>query len=713
MRPNLPIYSAGLCLALSSFCAAQEPMKYPEAKRLDLVEALHGVQVPDPYRWLEDPDAPEARAWIDAENKLTFDYLSKIEGRNSIKERLEKVWNFERVFAPSKTGGRYFWEKNDGLQAQNVLYWAPSLKAKPRVLLDPNKLSKDGTVAVSGTSVSEDGKHLAYSIASGGSDWQEWHVREVDTGKDLSDKIAWSKFSGAAWTKDGKGFFYSRYDAPKKGQELQAANYYQKLYYHKLGTPQSKDKLIYQRKDQKEWGFGAEVTEDGRYLVIAVWKGTERENLIFYKDLRAKNAKVVELIPKFDAQFTFVGNQGAEFWFSTDDHAPLSKVIAIHVAKPGRKHWKTLIPESKDNLLGVSAVGGRLVATYLHDACTNVKVFRPDGSFVRDVRLPAVGTASGFGGRFDDRGTFYEFQSYGYPRSIFRYDVVSGKATLHWKPKIAFDPRQFESKQTFYKSKDGTRIPIFLTYKKGLKLDGANPTILYGYGGFNAPEVPYFSVARSVWLEMGGVYAVACLRGGGEYGKAWHDAGRLKNKQNVFDDFIAAAEWLIAKKYTSTPKLAIQGGSNGGLLVGACVTQRPDLFGAALPAVGVMDMLRFHKWTIGWAWVSDYGSPDKKEDFDVLIKYSPYHNIKQGAKYPPTLITTGDHDDRVVPAHSFKYAAAMQHAQAGDAPILIRIETRAGHGGGKPTQMIIEEIADSYAFMMKTLGFEPPGGFGK
>ncbi len=711
MPLSASITAAALLLSMPT--AKQDRFAYPESKRLDLVEKLHGIEIPDPYRWLEDPDDAETQDWIAAQNKLTFGYLAAIPARKPIGERLTKLWNYERFSTPFKRADKYFWFKNDGLQAQSVLYWAPSLKAKPKVLIDPNKLSEDGTVALSGSEVSEDGKYLAYSVSSGGSDWQEWRVRSVATGKDLKDVVRWSKFSGASWTHDGKGFFYSRYDEPPKGKELESSNYYHKLYYHRLGTPQSKDTLVYQRKDQKEWGFDGTVTDDGRYLIVSVWHGTNPENRVFYKDLKRKNAKVIELLPVADAAYGFVGNDGPVFWFLTDLKAPLRRLIAIDIRKPDRKHWKTVIPTSKDTLESVSAVGGKLVAGYLRDASARIAVFSKAGKLEREVKLPGLGSAGGFGGKWTDDETFYWFTSFSYPVTVFRYDLKSFQSSSVFVPKVQFDPEKYETKQVFYRSKDGTRVPMFLTHKKGIALDGSNPTLLYGYGGFQIPLTPGFSVANLVWMEMGGVFAMANLRGGGEYGKSWHDAGRLKNKQNVFDDFFAAAQWLVANRYTDSGKLAIHGGSNGGLLVGACITQRPELFGAALCDVGVLDMLRFHKWTIGWAWVSDYGSPDKKPDFEVLRKYSPYHNLKEGSRYPATLISTGDHDDRVYPAHSFKFAAALQRAQAGEAPVLIRIETRAGHGAGKPTQKIIDEIADQFSFLVKNLGVELPDSFGK
>ncbi len=677
---------------------------YPQAKKVDQVDDYHGVKVADPYRWLEDPDAPDSRAWIEAQNKLTFGFLDQIPERAKLKDRLTRLWNYEKYGPPFKEGGRYFYFKNDGLQNQSVLYTLKSLDAEPRVLIDPNKLSKDGTVALSGYAVSEDGKYLAYGLSTSGSDWQEWKVREIETGNDLSDQIKWVKFSGASWTTDGKGFFYSRYDEPNEKTKLEDANYYQKLFYHRLGSPQSEDILVYERKDQKEWGFDGRVTEDGRYLIVSVWQGTDPKNLVFYKDLKSPDAKVVELINAFDAAYNFIGNEGSLFWFRTDLNAPRGRIIAIDTAKPGRANWKELVPQAAETLEGVGLVGDHLIASYLKDARAQIKLFDLGGKFVREVELPGIGTATGFGGKRKDTETFYAFTSFTSPTTIYRYDVKTGQSAVYRKPKVDFDPNNYETKQVFYKSKDGTRVPMFITHKKGLKLDEQNPTLLYGYGGFSVSLTPAFSIANLVWMEMGGVYAQPNLRGGAEYGEEWHLAGTKSKKQNVFDDFIAAAEWLIANKYTSTPKLAISGGSNGGLLVGASITQRPDLFGAALPAVGVMDMLRFHKFTIGWAWTSDYGSPDNAEDFKALYAYSPLHNLKPGVKYPPTLITTADHDDRVVPAHSFKFAATLQAAQAGDAPTLIRIETKAGHGAGKPTSKIIEEISDSWGFLVQVLG---------
>ncbi len=684
---------------------------YPPTAKVDKVDDYHGVKIADPYRWLENPDSAETRAWVEAQNKLTFGYLDQIPARAQLKARLTNLWNYERYSPPFKEGAkgseRYFYQKNDGLQNQAVLYTAKSLAETGTVLLDPNTLSADGTVALAGYAVSKDSKYLAYGLAASGSDWNEWKVREIATGKDLSDHLKWVKFSGAAWTADSQGFFYSRYDEPNEQTKLEDANYFQKLYYHRLGTPQSADTLVYERKDQKEWGFAGDVSEDGRYLLISVWQGTDPRNRFFYQDLGTPDAKVVELIPDLEAAYNFIGNDGAVFYFRTDLDAPRGRVIALDTANPSKAHWRALIPQAVETLEGVSLVGAQFIASYLKDARTLVKRFDLTGKLVDEIALPGIGTASGFSGKRKDSETFYAFTSFTTPTTIYRYDVKAGQSSVYRQPTVDFKPAEYETMQVFYTSKDGTRVPMFITHKKGLKLDGKNPTLLYGYGGFSVSLTPAFSIRNLVWLEMGGVYAQPNLRGGAEYGEEWHLAGTKAKKQNVFDDFIAAAEWLIANKYTTTPKLAIHGGSNGGLLVGACLTQRPGLFGAALPAVGVLDMLRFHKFTIGWAWTSDYGSPDNAAEFPALRAYSPLHNLKAGVKYPPTLITTADHDDRVVPAHSFKFAAALQAAQGGDAPALIRIETKAGHGAGKPTAKLIEEIADEWGFLVRTLHFTP------
>lgn len=679
---------------------SSSPLHYPTSPKVDQVDDYHGIKVSDPYRWLENPDSEETKAWIEAQNKVTFAYLSDIPAREAIKQRLTKLWDFEKYSIPFKEGDRYFYFKNDGLQNHSVLYTLTSLEAEPKVLIDPNILSEDGTVALSGLAISQDGTRMAYGLSTAGSDWQEWKVRDIETGQDLSDHLKWIKFSGAAWTHDHQGLFYSRYDEPNEKTKLEDTNYYQKLYYHRLGTEQSEDLLIYERPDQKEWGFGGGVTEDGRYLIISVWRGTDPKNLIFYKDLTEANSPVIELISEFEAEYSFIDNEGAIFWFKTDLEAPRSRLIAIDINTGLRTE---IIPQAPETLQGAGLLNNQFVVSYLKDAYTQIKIFELDGTFVREIDLPGIGSAGGFGGKRHDTETFYSFTSFTVPTTIYHYDMVTGKSTLYRRPQVDFNPEEYETKQVFYASKDGTKIPLFITHKKGIVLDGNHPTYLYGYGGFSASITPWFSISKIVWLELGGVYAIANLRGGGEYGEEWHQAGARFNKQNVFDDFIAAAEWLIEHQYTRSEKLAISGASNGGLLVGACMTQRPDLFGAALPSVGVMDMLRFPKFTIGWAWCSEYGSPENPEEFQILYRYSPLHNLKPGTRYPATFITTADHDDRVVPAHSFKFAAALQAAHQGENPVLIRIETKAGHGAGKPTAKIIEEIADEWAFLVKTL----------
>ncbi|MEB3229576.1 MAG: prolyl oligopeptidase family serine peptidase [Leptolyngbyaceae bacterium] len=649
--------------------ASSPSLTYPTSAKVDQVDDYHGTPVADPYRWLENPDSEESKAWIAAQNQVTFGYLNDIPQRQQIKERLTELWDYEKFRTPFKKGDRYFYFKNDGLQNQDVLYTLPDLDAEPQVLIDPNTFSEDGTVALTNVVISDDAQYVAYGISVSGSDWQEWKVRDVQTGEDLADQIQWVKFSSASWTKDNQGFFYSRFDEPNDATKLEGVNYYQKLYYHRLGTPQSEDVLVYHRPDEKEWGFGGQVTEDGRYLIIAVWKGTSPKNLLFYKDLTQSDAEVVELISEFEAEFDVIDTDGTIFWVQTDLNAPKGRAIAIDITQPEREHWQELIPESADTLQGVNVLNHQFVATYLKDAASTVKIFQLDGTPVREVELPGIGSVGGFRGKAEDTETFYVFTGFTTPSTIYRYNLVTGDRSLFRQPQVAFNPDDYETKQVFYASKDGTQIPMFITHKKGLVLDGNNPTVLYGYGGFNVSLTPNFSISYLVWMEMGGVYAIPNLRGGGEYGEEWHQAGTKLNKQNVFDDFIAAAEWLIAHGYTSSEKLAIAGGSNGGLLVGACMTQRPDLFGAALPAVGVMDMLRFHKFTIGWAWTSDYGTPDDPDEFQALYAYSPLHNLKPGTAYPATLITTADHDDRVVPAHSFKFAATLQECHQGNKPV--------------------------------------------
>ncbi len=699
-------------IASTSQLFAQQDLKYPETRKVEHVDTYHGTEVPDPYRWLEDDvrTSADVAQWVAAENEVTFAYLKSIPEREKIRQRLTELWDYEKYGSPFKEGGRYYYLHNSGLQNQFVLFTMETLKSNPRVLLDPNEWSKDGTVALSGMAMSDDGKYLAYGVQDGGSDWRTWRFLEIESGKKLADELKWIKFSGVSWTKDSKGLFYSRYAEPQKGKKFQSLNLNQEIYYHRVGTDQTEDVLVFNRPDNPDWGFQVDVTEDGDYLIITVWKGTDDKYRVFYKELNEPNGVPVELIDNFDNEYSFVGNDGTVFYFQTDVDAAKKRLIAIDIHKPRRDAWKEIISQTENVLRSVSFVGNTFIAQYLKDAKTEVVLYTPKGELIDTVEFPGIGTASGFGGKRTDTETFYSFSSFAVPPSIYRFDMKTRKSRLLRSAKVKFDPRDYETKQVFYASKDGTKVPMFITSKKGLKLDGQNPTLLYGYGGFNIPLTPGFSTSRLAWMEMGGVLAVANLRGGGEYGEEWHQAGTKLNKQNVFDDFIAGAQWLIDNKYTSKKKLAIQGGSNGGLLVGACMTQRPDLYAACLPAVGVMDMLRFHKFTAGRFWVDDYGSADDPdpEQFKALLAYSPYHNLKPDTNYPATLITTADTDDRVVPGHSFKFAARLQECQVGDAPVLIRIETRAGHGAGKPTAKIIEEIADQWAFLVKNLGMKLP-----
>lgn len=687
---------------------------YPAAKRTDHVDTYHGKKIEDPYRWLENPHSEESRQWINEENKLTRSFVDSVKLRPRINQRLKDLWNYEKYSTPFLEGGKFFYFKNSGLQNQDVIYVKDNDKTEARVLLDPNLLSTDGTVALAGLELTQDAKLMAYGISKAGSDWQEWHVRDVETGKDLDDKLQWIKFSNASWTNDGKGFYYSCYDKPNEETKLEDRNYFQKLYYHKVGTKQEEDKLVYERKDEKEWGFDGSVTEDGKYLIITVWKGTEPKNRVFYKDLAKPESQVVELLHKADAKYNFIGNDGSTFWFFTDLDAPKGRIVAIDInaSTADKLALKQLLPEREETLEQVNFVGNRFFCKYLKDAYTQVEEVTTAGAPLRKIELPGIGTAAGFLGRKDFKETYYTYTSFNTPPVIYKYDIDSGKSTLFFKPQVKFNPDMFETKQVFVTSKDGTKVPLFLVHKKGLKLDGQNPTYLYGYGGFNIALRPTFSISIVEWMEMGGVFAQACLRGGGEYGEKWHEAGMKKQKQNVFDDFIACGEWLIDNNYTSKKKLAIAGGSNGGLLVGAAMTQRPDLFAAALPTVGVLDMLRFHKFTIGWGWVSDYGSADNEDDFATLLAYSPLHNIKKETVYPATMVITADTDDRVVPAHSFKFAAELQNAYQGENPVLIRIETSAGHGAGKPTSKIIDEWTDKFAFLVKVLDFEKTAAAG-
>ncbi|MFN2461672.1 MAG: prolyl oligopeptidase family protein [Candidatus Velthaea sp.] len=681
-----------------------ERFRYPSARRADHVDEYHGTTVADPYRWLEDLDSPETAAWIAAENELSEAFLSEIPERAALRQRLSELWDFERCSPPARHGPHYVFSRNTGLQNQGVVYLAPALDASPRVLIDPNVLSEDGTVALTGLSFSDDGALAAYATSASGSDWLEWRVRDTATGEDRGDTVAWSKFSAASWRKDGSGFYYSRYRRPADAARFKESNYNHQLYFHRLGTDQVDDVLIYERPDHKDWNFSGRVSDDGRWLVIAVTRGTDPKNRIFVQDIGA-GGPVIELLPHGDANYAFLGNDGARFYFLTTLDAPRGRIVAVEIGEPAVVE---LVPQTGDALQDAALFGDRLILLYLHDAYSVVKVRTLDGSDCGRIALPGFGTVGGFHGKRDATETFFSFTSYTMPATTYRYDVSTGATTLVFAPRVTFEPDAFVTEQIFFASKDGTRVPMFVSSKRGVARDGTAPAILYGYGGFDIALTPAFSPAMLLWLEMGGVYAIANLRGGGEYGEAWHLAGTLERKQNTFDDFFAAAEYLIAQRRTSTRKLAIAGGSNGGLLVGAAMTQRPDLFAAALPSVAVMDMLRFQQFTIGWAWASDYGSSDDAEQFRTLLAYSPLHNLKAGVAYPATLITTADHDDRVFPAHSFKFAAQLQHVQSGDAPTLIRIESKAGHGAGKPTAKLIAEAADRHTFLVRVLDVKLP-----
>ncbi len=685
--------------------AADTRLRYPVAPTTNAVDTYFGTAVPDPYRGLEDVDAPATADWILAEASLTESFLTKVPARKRLRKRLTEIIDYEKIDLPFHRGSQYFFTRNSGLQNQAVLYTHDGPTGTPRILLDPNSLSPDGTVAVVGYGASKDGTLLAYATANAGSDWETWRVREVASGRDRPDLIEWSKFGGAAWLADNAGFFYSAYDKPANAEALKAANFYHKLYFHRLGMPQASDRLVYERRDQKAWIFNADVTEDGRYAVITASEGTDRRQRISTIDLRDSSWAVRALLPRGDAAYSFVTNDGPIFYFVTDRDAPRGRLIALDISAPERV--REVIAERPATLQAVTSTGGRFFASYLADARCEIRVHGRDGRLAGEVALPGIGSASGFGGERDDTQTYYSFSGFTTPPTTYRYDIAGGTSTLVRRGNVKFDCTEFTTEQVFFPSKDGTRVPMFVSYKKGLRRDGKAPTVLSGYGGFNIPLTPAFSASRIVWMELGGILAVANLRGGSEYGEQWHEAGMLERKQNVFDDFVAGAQYLIDQKYTSTPKLAIQGGSNGGLLVGAAMTQRPDLFGAALAHVGVLDMLRYDKFTIGHAWIPEYGSAERSAaEFKTLFAYSPLHNIKSGTAYPPTWISTGDHDDRVFPAHSFKFAAALQQAQRGDAPVLLRVETRAGHGAGKPTSKVIDELTDDYAFLVKTLGID-------
>jgi len=710
-----------LCVSIGmTACSRSEPdpqaatAQYPISNAVDHVDAYHGVDVADPYRWLEDDvrESDDVNNWVNAQNEVTFAYLESIPERDVIEKRLTALWDYERYGMPLKEGGRYYYRYNDGLQNQDVIYVQASLDAEAELLIDPNAWSDDGTVALASYFPSPDGRHVAYLVQDGGSDWRKARIIEVDSGMVLEDELDWLKFTGVSWARDGSGFHYSRYPATTDEEKFQSLNLNQSVYFHRVGTSQDEDTLVYAQPENPTWGYGAEVSDDGAHLVITVWQGTDDRYQIVHQNLTDPDSKPEFLIEGFDHDYTLVGNVGSELFFRTNKDAPRNRLIAIDADNPAPENWREIIPQSADVLDGVSLVGGKIITEYMQDAQTVVKVFDFEGSQTGMVNLPGIGTATGFGGKSDDPETFFIYTSFNTPTTVNRLDVESGGVSVFREPDVAFNRDDYVVKQVFFESKDGTRVPMFISHHKDIKPDGKTPTMLYGYGGFNISLTPSFSITRLAWMEMGGVYAVANIRGGGEYGEDWHKAGTKLQKQNVFDDFISAAEYLIAENYTNSSKLAIFGGSNGGLLVGAVTNQRPDLFGAALPAVGVMDMLRFHKFTAGRFWVDDYGSSDDPAEFEALYAYSPYHNIKAGADYPAILVTTADTDDRVVPGHSFKYAAAIQQAQGGDAPVMIRIETRAGHGAGKPTDKIVKEYADRWAFLVRNLGMQLPEGYG-
>lgn len=679
-------------------------IQYPVTKKVDTVTNYFGTMVADPFRWLEDDNSAETKAWVEEQNKLTADYFTRIKFRDKVKTRLSEMWNYPRISSPSKEGAYYYFMKNDGLQNQSIMYRQKGLDGMLEVFIDPNKLSNDGTAALGGTSFSKSSKYLAYFIAQSGSDWQEIAVMDVASKKILDDKIKFVKFSGASWKGD-EGFYYSRYPEPDEKSKLSKQNQFHQVWYHKMGTPQSEDVLIFKDDAHPLRNVGAGLTEDNRFLILSTSEGTSG-NEIWVKDLKTNQKEFSLFIPGFKTEPDIVDNVGDQILVRTNDGAPNYKIVLIDPKNPASKNWKQIVPEQKEVLQGVGTAGGYMFCSYLKDASTKVYQYTMDGKLVREIKLPGIGSAGGFGGKKEDKEFFYTFSSYNSPATIYRYNIATGVSTLFRKTETKFKNDEYETKQVFFTSKDGTKVPMFLTYKKGMKMNGNNPVLLYGYGGFNIAQTPGFSISNAFWMEQGGIYAVVNLRGGSEYGEAWHKAGMLDKKQNVFDDLIGAAEYLIANNYTNKGKIAIRGGSNGGLLVGACMTQRPDLFRVALPAVGVMDMLRYHLFTIGWAWAVEYGRSDSADQFKYLIKYSPLHNLKSGTNYPATLVTTADHDDRVVPAHSFKFAARLQEVHAGTSPVLIRIETKAGHGAGKPTSKQIEEAADIWSFVMYNMGME-------
>ena len=694
---------------------APEAIDYPATATINHVDAYHGTEVADPYRWLEDDvrESEDVAAWAAAQNELTFAYLATIPERERIEKRMTELWDYERFGLPVKEGGRYFYSYNDGLQNQDVVYTQASLETEPELLIDPNTWSEDGTAALAAYYPSPDGRHVAYLAQDGGSDWRVAQVLDIETGTVLDDRLEWLKFTELSWAGDGSGFYYSRYPATAEEDKFQSLNKNMAVSFHRVGTSQDGDELVYARPDEPDWRPNAEVTDDGRHLVITIGVGTDDRYSIVYQDLTDPESEPVMIIEGFDNDYTLIGNVDDELYFRTNNGAPRNRLIAIDPRNPSPENWREVIAETEDVLDAVSLVGGRVVAEYMQDAWSVVKIYDFTGKHIGNVDLPGIGTATGFSGKVDDPETFFSYASFNVPGTINRLNVATGDVEVFRAPEVDFDPDDYIVEQVFFTSRDGTRVPMFISHRKDLELNGQQPTMLYGYGGFNISLQPSYATTRLAWMEMGGVYAVANLRGGGEYGAEWHQAGTKLDKQNVFDDFIAAAEYLIENKYTSPARLAIFGGSNGGLLVGAVTNQRPELFGVAIPAVGVMDMLRFHKFTAGQFWTDDYGSADDPEEFAALLAYSPYHNIRDGAEYPAVLVTTADTDDRVVPGHSFKYAARIQAAQGGDAPVLIRIETRAGHGAGVPTEKVIAEYADRWAFLVRNLNMRLPEGYGE
>jgi prolyl oligopeptidase len=716
--------SVGGCVAESETTAATSTAKkeevtskrhYPDTRRVDQLDEFHGVKVADPYRWLESDvrESAEVAEWVKAQNKIAREFLDAIPQRGSIEKRLTELWNYERYSPPVEEGDRYFYTKNDGLQNQSVLYVAESYDGEGRLLLDPNTWSEDGTIAMTTFSPRDDGKYLAYARSEAGSDWQQIYVLDVETGKQLDDHLRWSRFTDIAWAKDGSGFYYNRYPEPKEGEQFQQAALNQMIYFHKLGTAQDEDRLVYHRPDHPDWHFGIIPTDDGKYLVLSIARSTDPQNQVLVREATAPaDAPFAELIGDFENEFSFVGNEGTKFYYLTDLDAPTKRIVAMDIEQPGREHAQDVVAARKETLDSASLLSGKLICPYMVDVLSEVEVFDLSGKSLGKVELPGKGTASGFYGDQDDKQTFFVFTSYNRPSSVYRYDIIDGGTKRIRQPQVKFDPEDFAVEQVFYNSKDGTRVPMILAYRKAgpgartIRLAEPQPTLLYGYGGFSIPVTPTFKPEYIAWMEMGGVLAVANMRGGGEYGEAWHQAGKTVSKQNVFDDFIAAAEWLINKGRTTSDKLGIMGGSNGGLLVGAVMVQRPELFSSCIPVVGVLDMLRFQQFTAGQFWRDEYGYIEKEDEFKAMFAYSPYHNIKEGVAYPATMIMTADTDDRVVPMHSFKFAAALQRAQAGDNPILLRIEERAGHGAGTPVKKQIELATDRWAFLVKTLDME-------